>query len=68
MQQAQDTFTAEMPDGSPIAVTKGEVLPDDHYLVQLDAGRGLLFKPFSFGEETPKARVARAARPAKAGK
>lgn len=43
-QQAQDNFVAEI-DGVPLAVMKGEVYPDKHPLVKLDAGRGLLFKP-----------------------
>jgi hypothetical protein len=54
MQQAQDTFVAEI-DGTPVRVGKGEVLPDSHPLVRLDqAGAGVLFKPLDMGEDTPK--------------
>jgi len=43
-QQAQETFSAS-PDGIPVLVQRGQVFPDNHPLVKLDAGRGLLFKP-----------------------
>ena len=40
-QQAQDTFVADLDDGTPILVTRGEVFPDNHALVKLDRlGRG----------------------------
>ena len=42
-QQAQDTFVAEV-DGAPLAVQKGQVFPDSHPVVKIDAGRGLLFR------------------------
>ena len=53
--QAQDTFVADLPTG-PVKVSKGEVFADNHPLVKLDAGRGLLFKPLDLGEEEPPKR------------
>jgi hypothetical protein len=50
--QAQTTFTAS-PDGIPVAVEKGQVFPDNHPLVKLDAGRGLLFKPLDLDQPPP---------------
>ncbi len=69
---AQDTFSVQLKDGSSLRVSKGEVFPDTHEVVQLDAGRGLLFKPLDFGEEEPapaksapaKAEAKAAAKPA----
>jgi hypothetical protein len=66
-QQAQETFSAS-PDGIPVLVQRGQVFPDNHPLVKLDAGRGLLFKPLDLDqapEEAPKA-TARPPRAAKA--
>ncbi len=42
--QAQETFVAEV-NGHSVQVFKGDMLPDSHELVKLDAGRGLLFTP-----------------------
>lgn len=55
-QQAQDTFVAEMKDGTTRRVVKGEVFADNHELVKRDqAGAGVLFKPLNLGEdEVPK--------------
>ena len=60
-QQAQDTFTAS-PDGVPVVVQKGQVFRDDHPLVKLDAGRGLLFRPIDETPEPP-AKESRRGRP-----
>lgn len=59
-QQAQDTFVAELDDGTIRRVTKGEVLADRHELVKRDqAGAGVLFKPLDLGEdEKPPAKSA----------
>jgi hypothetical protein len=68
--QAQDTFTAQLKDGSSLRVSKGEVFADSHEVVKLDGGRGLLFKPLDFGEdEKPPAKSAAKAEaaPVKAG-
>lgn len=59
-QVAQDTFTAS-PDGIPVKVTKGDVFPDSHPLVKLDAGRGLLFKPLDLDQPPPEGKTPRAA-------
>lgn len=74
--QAQDTFVAQMPDGSDHFVTKGDVLGDNHPLVKRDRerdGGGVLFKPLDVGDDAPpaksapaKAPAAKAAPPAKA--
>lgn len=62
---AQDTFVAELPSG-PLAVVKGQVFPDGHEVVKLDAGRGLLFKPLDeVPEEAPKPRARPSASTAK---
>jgi hypothetical protein len=47
--QAQQNFTAS-PDGIPVSVERGQVFPDNHPLVKLDAGRGLLFKPLDLDQ------------------
>ena len=52
---AQDTFSVELKDGSSLLVTKGSPFPDKHEVVQLDGGRGLLFKPLDDGSQEPKA-------------
>lgn len=52
-QQAQDTFIAEV-DGAPLAVQKGQVFPDGHPVVAIDAGRGLLFHQLEMDEPKPK--------------
>jgi hypothetical protein len=48
--QAQDTFVAELKAG-PLYVQKGQVFPDGHEVVKLDAGRGLLFHPLDLGDD-----------------
>ena len=48
-QQAQDTFVADLESG-PLFVAKGQVFPDKHPVVKLDAGRGLLFRPLDLGD------------------
>jgi len=52
-QRAQDNFVAEI-DGAPLSVTKGEVFPDNHPVVKLDNGRGVLFKPLDIDGPAPK--------------
>lgn len=56
-QQAQDTFVAELKDGTPLRVARGEVFPDSHELVKRDqAGSGTLFKPLDLGEDEAPAK------------
>ena len=50
---AQDTFTAELKDGSSLLVVKGSPWPDRHEVVLKDGGRGLLFKPLDDGSGQP---------------
>jgi hypothetical protein len=64
--QAQQNFTAS-PDGIPVSVERGQVFPDNHPLVKLDAGRGLLFKPLDLDAPPPAGKAPRVAKPA-AGK
>lgn len=64
-QQAQDTFSGEI-NGTPVTVERGQVFPDNHPLVLLDAGRGLLFKPLDIDTAEPK-RAAKVVRAPKAG-
>lgn len=62
--RAQDTFVADLKDGTSVRVVKGDVLPEGHELVKRDqAGAGHLFRPLDSGEEepAPKPAVARAA-------
>lgn len=60
--QAQDTFTADLKDGTTVRVVKGEVYADRHELVVRDAegaaaarkagvDRPALFKPLDLGED-----------------
>lgn len=50
--RAQDTFVADLKDGTSIRVVKGDVLPEGHELVKRDqAGAGQLFRPL---DETPE--------------
>jgi hypothetical protein len=58
-QRAQDTFIAEI-DGAPVMVAKGEVFADNHPVVAVDQGRGLLFRPLDV--DPPKAPAAKPAR------
>jgi hypothetical protein len=68
-QQAQETFVAEMADGSSVRVAKGEVFPDSHELVKRDqSGSGSLFKKLDLGEdEKPPAKSGPATAPVKSG-
>jgi hypothetical protein len=60
--QAQDTFVADLKDGTPLRVTRGEVLPDSHELVKRDqAGSKTLFKPLDLDEPAAKAPSSRKA-------
>ena len=58
--QAQQNFTAS-PDGIPVSVERGQVFPDNHPLVKLDAGRGLLFKPLDLDAPPPSGKAPKAA-------
>jgi len=58
--QAQQNFTAS-PDGIPVSVERGQVFPDNHPLVKLDAGRGLLFKPLDLDEPVRDAKAPKSA-------
>ena len=63
--RAQDTFVADLKDGTSVRVVKGEVLPEGHELVKRDMdGSGSLFRPLddSPAEDEPKAARGRAAR------
>jgi len=54
-QQAQDTFVAQLGDGSDRLVTKGEVFSDSHELVKRDQdGSGVLFRPLDLGDDDAK--------------
>jgi hypothetical protein len=64
--QAQQNFTAS-PDGIPVSVERGQVFPDNHPLVKLDAGRGLLFKPLDL-DQPPPGKAPSVAKPAARGK
>ena len=66
-QQAQDNFTATI-DGVPYTVQKGQVFPDKHVLVQLDAGRGLLFKPLDLDQPPPGGKAPKVVAPPPAPK
>ena len=62
MHIAQDTFTAQLPDGSFKHVTKGDWLHDDDELVRRDQdpkqGSGVLFRKADTGEPAPRGRRA----------
>lgn len=67
--QAQDTFVAELADGTLRTVKKGEAFPDGHELVKRDAAaaranpdRVPLFVPLNLGEEDKPAPKGRAAK------
>ena len=66
-QQAQETFTAS-PDGIPVLVQRGQVFPDGHPVVKLDAGRGLLFKPLDLDQPPPGGRAPKVSAAAEAPK
>lgn len=68
--QAQDTFTADLKDGTTLRVVKGEVFADRHELVLRDqaaaaaaekagADRAALFAPLDLGEDEAPAKPAR---------
>lgn len=62
--RAQDTFVAQLKDGTQRMVTKGETLPDSHELVKRDlAGSGTLFKALDQDEEAAPKSPAKAAAP-----
>jgi hypothetical protein len=63
--QAQETFTAS-PEGIPVMVQRGQVFPDNHPLVKLDAGRGLLFKPLDLDQPPPSGKAPKVAPSARA--
>jgi len=50
---AQDTFVAQLKDGSSLRVQRGSTWPDRHEVVLLDEGRGHLFKDLDLGEAEP---------------
>jgi hypothetical protein len=53
--RAQDTFIADLEDGTSVRVAKGEVLPESHELVKRDlAGSGTLFRPLDDGSKAEK--------------
>jgi hypothetical protein len=50
--RAQETFVAEMGDGSSVRVVKGDTFPAGHELVRRDmAGTGMLFRPLDTGDD-----------------
>lgn len=54
-QVAQDTFVAQLADGSSLRVTRGSTWPNHHEVVRMDGGRGYLFKPLDIdGDDAPK--------------
>jgi hypothetical protein len=54
-QVAQETFVAELADGSSLHVARGSTWADRHEVVKMDAGRGHLFKPLDLDEaDAPK--------------
>jgi hypothetical protein len=58
--QAQETFVAEL-KGGPLVVHKGAVFADNHEVVKLDGGRGMLFRPLDVDDKPapkPSARKA----------
>jgi len=69
--KAQDTFIADLEDGSSVRVAKGDVLPESHELVKRDAaGAGVLFRPLDDGsgdDGAGRPRSRRAAAPAGKG-
>jgi hypothetical protein len=59
--QAQETFVAEL-DSGPLVVQKGAVFADNHAVVKLDGGRGLLFKPLDVDDKPAAPAKSRAAK------
>lgn len=54
-QVAQETFVAELADGSSLHVARGSTWADRHEVVRMDGGRGHLFKPLDLDEaDAPK--------------
>lgn len=50
--RANETFVAELSDGSSVRVVKGDTFPDGHELVKRDkAATGMLFKPLDTGDD-----------------
>ena len=64
---AQDTFVAQLKDGSSLRVQRGSTWPDKHEVVALDGGRGHLFKDLDLGESEPEPAPKSAAEAAPAG-
>jgi hypothetical protein len=52
---AQDTFVAQLEDGSSLRVQRGSTWPARHEVVLKDGGRGHLFKELDTGEDEPAA-------------
>lgn len=67
MYQAKDTFAVTLADGSSLLVTKGAAFHENHEVVKLDAGRGVLFAPMEPAEEEAPPKKAAASRTAKSG-
>lgn len=54
-QVAQETFVAELSDGSSLHVARGSTWADRHEVVRMDRGRNHLFKPLDIDEaDAPK--------------
>lgn len=54
-QVAQETFVAELADGSSLHVARGSTWADRHEVVRMDRGRNHLFKPLDIDEaDAPK--------------
>jgi hypothetical protein len=54
-QVAQETFVAQLADGSSLHVARGSTWADRHEVVRMDRGRGHLFKPLDLDEaDAPK--------------
>lgn len=49
-QVAQETFVAELADGSSLHVARGSTWADRHEVVRMDGGRGHLFKPLDIDD------------------
>jgi hypothetical protein len=55
---AQDTFVAQLDDGSDMLIVKGQILSDKHELVKRDAnGAGSLFRTLDLGDDDPPVRA-----------
>jgi hypothetical protein len=63
---AQDTFVAQLKDGSSLRVQRGSTWPARHEVVLKDGGRGHLFKELDTGEDEQPAPAPAKSAPAKA--